>query len=187
MALVLVALAWLIFAMIFTFRKRAPKVEEARRAPAAIVGIVVQVLAFGLVWTFRREHWWPFPPSLARELALVSAAVLMAWGSNWWCLRAAQILGKHWTVQARVIQGHELITEGPYGIVRNPIYLGMFGLLVATGLVVATWWALLAAVLVFLVGSRIRICAEERLLRETFGVQFADYAKRVPAFFPRPW
>jgi protein-S-isoprenylcysteine O-methyltransferase Ste14 len=71
-------------------------------------------------------------------------------------------------------------------VVRNPIYLGMFGLMVTTGLAYTTWWALLAAVIIFLSGNRIRIRSEEKLLRETFGVQFDEYASRVPAFFPRP-
>jgi protein-S-isoprenylcysteine O-methyltransferase Ste14 len=101
-------------------------------------------------------------------------------------MRAIQTLGKQWTYEARVIKGHELITGGPYAIVRNPIYLGMFGLMVSIGLVFATWWALLIAVVLFLIGNQIRIRAEERLLRETFGSQFDDYARRVPAFFPRP-
>ncbi len=70
-------------------------------------------------------------------------------------------------------------------MVRNPIYLGMFGLMVATGLAYTTWWALGAAILVFLVGNLIRIRSEERLLREAFGVQFDEYARRVAAFFPR--
>jgi protein-S-isoprenylcysteine O-methyltransferase Ste14 len=47
------------------------------------------------------------------------------------------------------------------------------------------WWNFLAAVIVFLIGNRIRIRAEEKLLRETFGEQFDDYARRVPAFVPR--
>jgi protein-S-isoprenylcysteine O-methyltransferase Ste14 len=94
-------------------------------------------------------------------------------------------LGKQWTFEARVIQGHELITQGPYALVRNPIYLGMFGLMIATGLAYSTWWVLGAAIIVFLLGNRIRIRSEEKLLREIFGVQFDDYARRVPTLFPR--
>ena len=46
--------------------------------------------------------------------------------------RAVQTLGKQWTYAARVIKGHELITQSPYGVVRNAIYLGMFGLILST-------------------------------------------------------
>jgi protein-S-isoprenylcysteine O-methyltransferase Ste14 len=61
----------------------------------------------------------------------------------------------------------------------------MFGMLLATGLATARWQALVAGTFLFLVGSEVRIRSEERLLREAFGLQFADYARRVPAFFPR--
>jgi protein-S-isoprenylcysteine O-methyltransferase Ste14 len=118
------------------------------------------------------------------ELALAAAAIFLACTSCFFCLQAVRTLGKQWTYEARVIEGHELITQGPYAVVRNPIYLGMFGLMVATGLAYTTWWALLAAVIIFLTGNRIRIRSEEKLLRETFGLQFDEYASRVPAFFP---
>jgi protein-S-isoprenylcysteine O-methyltransferase Ste14 len=55
----------------------------------------------------------------------------------------------------------------------------------SVGLAFSRWWTFLAAMVVFLIGNRIRIKAEEKLLRETFGAQFDDYARRVPAFFPR--
>jgi len=185
-ALILVVLAWVGFAVIFIFRKKPPqRGEEVKRSNQAVGGIILQGVSFGLVWTFRRAYWWPFPASVAGEAALAAVAVVMAWASSWWCLRAVQTLGKQWTVAARVIAGHELITDGPYRVVRNPIYLGMFGIMIATGLVLATWWALLMAIAVFLIGNQIRVKEEERLLGETFGQQFVDYAKRVPAFLPR--
>jgi len=37
----------------------------------------------------------------------------------------------------RVLEGHKLITLGPYNVVRNPIYTGMFGMLMATGLAIS--------------------------------------------------
>jgi protein-S-isoprenylcysteine O-methyltransferase Ste14 len=184
-ALLLVFLSWIIFGLLFVLRKKPPKVEEARRVSVAMLGIALQACGFALVGSFHRAYWWPFPASKIGELILAVAAVMLALVSNWMCLRAIQALGKQWTYEARVIKGHELITHGPYTIVRNPIYLGMFGLMIATGLVFATWWAVLLAVVLFLIGNQIRIRAEEQLLRETFGSQFDDYARRVPAFFPR--
>jgi protein-S-isoprenylcysteine O-methyltransferase Ste14 len=177
--------AWIAFALIFLLRKKPLKLEEMKQASVARWGILLQAAGFGLVWCFRRPQWWPVPSNMGGEILLSTAAVVLAWVSNWWCLRAVQTLGKQWTVQARILKGHNLITDGPYGIVRNPIYLGMFGLMVATGLAVSSWWALLSAVVVFLIGNRIRIGAEEKLLRESFGAQFGEYAQRVPAFLPR--
>ena len=98
-----------------------------------------------------------------------------------------QTLGKQWTYAARVIKGHQLITQGPYKLVRNPIYLGMFGLMLSTCFVYSRWWSGLGAIVLFLIGNHVRISTEERLLRETFGDQFDEYARRVPAFIPQIW
>jgi protein-S-isoprenylcysteine O-methyltransferase Ste14 len=83
-----------------------------------------------------------------------------------------------------VLEGHKLVTEGPYRIVRNPIYTGMFGMLLATGLAISHWIGLLLAIVVFAVGTVIRVQSEEKLLREAFGAEFEAYAQRVPAVIP---
>jgi protein-S-isoprenylcysteine O-methyltransferase Ste14 len=183
--LVFVLLAWFVFAFIFLLRKKPPQGEVAKRATVSRWGIILQSFSFAAVWSLPRSSWWPARSSLFGELALAAVAVVLTYASCLLCLWAIRTLGKQWTFQARVIKGHELVTQGPYAIVRNPIYLGMFGLIVGTGFAYSRWWTLLAAVIVFLLGNRIRIRAEETLLRETFGSQFDDYARRVPAFFPR--
>jgi protein-S-isoprenylcysteine O-methyltransferase Ste14 len=60
----------------------------------------------------------------------------------------------------------------------------MLGMLVATGLAVSHWAALLVALVVFFVGTVIRVRSEEKLLRGAFGEQFEAYARRVPAILP---
>jgi protein-S-isoprenylcysteine O-methyltransferase Ste14 len=60
----------------------------------------------------------------------------------------------------------------------------MLGMLLATGIAVSYWPALLIALFVFFIGTIIRIRSEERLLRETFGAEFEAYTQRVPALLP---
>jgi protein-S-isoprenylcysteine O-methyltransferase Ste14 len=184
-ALTLVSVAWAIFGFSFLFRKKNPRVLETGRSSVSKWGIVVQAVGFAMIWSFPRPQWWPFNSSTAGESALATLAVVLACASCLLCLLAVRRLGKHWTCQARVIEGHELMTQGPYALVRNPIYLGIFGLMIASGLVFSRWWTFLGAVVLFLAGNHIRTRAEEKLLRETFGPVFDDYARRVPAFLPR--
>jgi protein-S-isoprenylcysteine O-methyltransferase Ste14 len=181
--LILVLLPWIGVAVSLLFRKKREEATETKRETAATWGITMQSLSFPLVWSLPRPVWWPFPPSTAGEIVLAVAAVGLTWASALLCVSAIRTLGKQWTYRARVIAGHELVTEGPYSFVRNPIYLGMFGAIVGAGLVFSRWWTLAAAVVIFLIGNWIRIRAEEKLLR-TFGSKFDEYAGRVPAFFP---
>ncbi len=61
----------------------------------------------------------------------------------------------------------------------------MLGMLLATGLAVSHWVVLLPGIVLFGIGTKIRVRSEEKLLRETFGTEFDEYAQRVPAMFPQ--
>jgi protein-S-isoprenylcysteine O-methyltransferase Ste14 len=60
----------------------------------------------------------------------------------------------------------------------------MFGMLVATGLALSYWFGLLIAIVVFFIGTVIRIRSEEKLLRGQFGADFEAYRRSVPAMLP---
>ncbi len=77
---------------------------------------------------------------------LAALAIAITIASVWFCYAAARALGRQWALMARVIEGHELISQGPYAVVRNPIYLAMLGMLIAIGLCVSRWQALVGAV-----------------------------------------
>ncbi len=182
-----VVLCWMVFAGIFLLRKKPPKEPEARRDRLSLLGIFLQMCAYFLVWF--QPPWEPFlPPAAALSggvgIAYSVCTVALAVCSVWLVASAVRTLGKQWALAARLVEGHKLITEGPYRFVRNPIYTGMLGMLVATGLAMEHWTALDVAVVLFAVGLVIRVRSEEKLLRGAFGKEFEDYAKRVPAVLP---
>jgi protein-S-isoprenylcysteine O-methyltransferase Ste14 len=182
-----VILCWFVFAGIFLLRKRTPKVPEAKRDRMATLGIVLQMCGYFLV--FFQPPGQPFLPPVAALSGFVGIAfsvftVGIAAGSGWLIETAVRTLGRQWALRARLVEDHKLITVGPYAYVRNPIYTGMLGMLIATGLAMEHWIALLVAVVVFVVGLVIRVRSEEKLLRAAFGEEFEEYARRVPAVLP---
>jgi protein-S-isoprenylcysteine O-methyltransferase Ste14 len=182
-----VVLCWLFFVGIFVLRKRPPKAPEAKRDKIATLGIVLQMCAYFLA--FFQPPWQPFLPPVAAlsgipGIVFAVLTVAIAAGSGWLIETAIRTLGKQWALRARLVEGHKLTTEGPYGYVRNPIYTGMFGMLIATGLAMEHWIALIGAIVLFVVGTVIRVRSEEKLLRSAFGKEFDDYAARVPAVLP---
>jgi len=184
-AFFVVAACWVGFGAILVLGKRGASKTQTRQDTKSHLGFFLQGVAYAICLCFPRMQFSPFAPaSKMAEDAVVALAAALAIASVWFCFAAARALGKQWALVARVVEGHELITEGPYAIVRNPIYLAMFGMLVATGLAVSRWQALAAAIIVFFAGTEIRIRSEERLLREAFGAKFGEYARRVPGLFP---
>jgi protein-S-isoprenylcysteine O-methyltransferase Ste14 len=172
---------------VLAFRKRPPQETEAKRDRLSLLGILLQMCAYFLVW-FQRPGTPFLPPvaALSGVLGIVFSlfTVALAVGSVWLIAAAVRTLGKQWAFAARLVEGHKLITAGPYSFVRNPIYTGMLGMLVATGLAMEHWRNLVVAVGLFAVGLVIRVRSEEKLLRAAFGEEFEEYAKRVPAVLP---
>jgi len=177
---------WLGFAVILIVGKKAAATSVAKRDLKSHVGFALQSLAYVLLFIFPRAYFSPLMPMSRTTEKIMSAGVIaIAIASDWFCFAAARTLGKQWALVARVIEGHELIQQGPYAVVRNPIYFAMLGMLVATGLTISRWQTLIAAIVLFTIGTEIRIRSEEALLREVFGPRFEEYARRVPTFFPR--
>lgn len=100
------------------------------------------------------------------------------------------LLGQLFRISARGYKsehsqnGRSLITTGPYGAVRNPMYLGI--LLIGLGIVFVlfNWWAVIIFLLVFTVRYLLLIFKEEKKLLGLFSQTYQDYCRRVPRIFP---
>jgi protein-S-isoprenylcysteine O-methyltransferase Ste14 len=181
------AAGWAGFAAILAIGKRGAAKGAAQRDAKSTIGFLLQCAAYLLCFVLPRIYFSPLLPRQPQSEVFFAALVIaLTLVSVWFCFAAARALGKHWALMARVIEGHELIRQGPYAIVRNPIYLAMLGMLLATGLAVSRWQTILVSMVVFVAGTIVRIRTEEKLLRAAFGVQFDDYARAVPAFLPLP-
>jgi protein-S-isoprenylcysteine O-methyltransferase Ste14 len=98
-----------------------------------------------------------------------------------WTLRH---LGPNLTDTVVTRKEHTLVTHGPYQWVRNPFYDAAALLILASSLIVANWFLLLAGGLVFvLLVVRTRI--EERNLIARFGEAYRAYMSRTGRFLPR--
>lgn len=96
-------------------------------------------------------------------------------------------LGKNYFVStgfgAQLFAEHQLITSGPFAIVRHPMYTGLVMAAIGAHLIYTTWTTLFFFCFAPLLSVRAR--NEEQALAAEFGEQWQEYRKRVPAFFPR--
>jgi protein-S-isoprenylcysteine O-methyltransferase Ste14 len=84
---------------------------------------------------------------------------------------------------AQLYADHQLVTRGPFALVRHPMYLGLISAALGSLLLYQTWTALAYALFAPFVLLRAR--REELALSAEFGEQWREYCRRVPAFFPR--
>ncbi len=89
------------------------------------------------------------------------------------------------TTRSKKLIADRLVTEGPYSIVRNPLYVGNF--LIALGFsLLANAAVLVPLVIVYFVIEYYPIVRrEEYFLLEKFGDTYSLYLRDVPRFFPK--
>ena len=81
--------------------------------------------------------------------------------------------------------GNALVRGGPYAVVRNPMYLGIFLSGVGLVLLLFQWWALFAFLAFMLIRYATLISKEEKVLEKAFGKEYREYAHAVPRLLPR--
>lgn len=100
------------------------------------------------------------------------------------------LLGQIFRISARGYKsehsqdGIKLIQGGPYGLMRNPMYLGIILIGIGIVLVLFNWWASLVFLLIFIVRYYFLIFKEEKKLVSLFPNEYPDYMKKVPRLLP---
>jgi protein-S-isoprenylcysteine O-methyltransferase Ste14 len=187
----LVALLAMRFYFMFKVRRSGGRIMPNDRAIAREGGrgfFLARVAAFFLLVAFLVMYiigmaWidvfaFPLPPWLRWAgfgLGLLSVA-FWAW--------TQVTLDTQWSAQLQLTKDHRLITTGPYGRMRHPLYTAMFGWAVSLALLTANW--IFVGLAVLSVGGLVaRVPKEEKMMLEAFGDQYKEYMQRTGRFFPK--
>lgn len=83
------------------------------------------------------------------------------------------------------LAGKMLIKDGPYALMRNPMYFGT--LLIGLGVIVVIfqWWVFLLFAAVFLLIYFPQVRTEEKILLGHFGEEYSQYCKVTPRYLPK--
>jgi protein-S-isoprenylcysteine O-methyltransferase Ste14 len=123
------------------------------------------------------------------EVAVAWKGAALAWVGASFAIWAKWTLGRWFTASFGIKRDHELKTNGPYGIVRHPIYTGLLLMGIGLGLAYDSWLTVGFALL-FAVPLALHAAIEEQMLAKHFGEEWTAYAARtpriVPGWKPRP-
>jgi protein-S-isoprenylcysteine O-methyltransferase Ste14 len=175
---------WIAFLVYWRIRAAGTKSNQrAERAVAPILRTLVFVIVIVLLSVPRIPLPWLYLELWPQGIApfWIGAAVTVA--SLLFAVWARHYLGKNWSSEVTIKQGHELITSGPYALVRHPIYTGILGGFLGTAIALSQVRGLIGFVLIFLVlWAKFR--REEEWMRSQFGETYATYAQHTTALVP---
>lgn len=162
-------IAFTLLCMVLTFMRRPAKQTAAGWQPrfSAIAGSYL-ILVVPLLPAAQLGAAWIAMAVIVMALGLAASIYSLSW------------LGRSFSMMA---SARKLVTAGPYGIVRHPLYasegLMMLGVILSNFSIAAVLVGLVCIALFYM-----RMLNEERVLTDAFP-EYADYAKRVPRIVPR--
>jgi protein-S-isoprenylcysteine O-methyltransferase Ste14 len=107
------------------------------------------------------------PPAVLKAISII----LLAPGVIVWIWSVVLILAR--------VPRHQLITNGPYSLVKHPLYTGVALLVLPwIGFLFNTWLGALIGFVLY-IGSRLFSPEEEKVLSNTFGSAWDEYCRRV--------
>lgn len=119
------------------------------------------------------RYRWSQVPLAARAVGALWLAIAMY--VVFLTMRANSFAAPVVKIQAE--RGHRVISDGPYAIVRHPMYAGALLLFLGTPLLLGSWWGLAAAPIMAALLCARAVMEERTLARELEG--YAGYAARV--------
>ena len=159
-----------------TTQRIEPVASRIMRVFIFLVAITLLLpIRIPLPWLYHQlwpTGYWPFWIGAAVTVAGLLFAV---WARGY--------LGRNWSSSVTIKQGHELITSGPYAVVRHPIYTGILTGFLGMAIAISQVRGFIVVVLI-LFAYRTKLRREDQWMRSQFGETYAAYAHKTAALLP---
>ena len=167
-------------------RSRSVKAARSHKTPLETGILVLAWVGFFVPLIWVASPAFSFAEYPLRTGPLVAGVLCLVIGL-WLFYRSHADLGTNWSITLEVREGHRLITQGVYRGVRHPMYSALALYSVGQALVIPNWVAGLSNLVAFAVLFALRVGAEEKMMAQQFGNEYATYTARTKRLIPRVW
>lgn len=163
-------------------RKGAPGAQPDRGS-LPIIGLLVVA---GVTGAFLASHLG-VGRIAAPAAPLFYGAIALIWLGIAFRTWAVLTLGRFFRTAVAIEDDHQLVTAGPYRLMRNPAYTGALTTAIGVGAAMGSWISVLSSAGALTVGYIWRIHVEEEALSKRFGAAFDAYKRGRWALVPFIW
>jgi protein-S-isoprenylcysteine O-methyltransferase Ste14 len=146
------------------------------RLPPPIWTLAYLVTAIGVSYL----AGWPKAPGLPLPWL---ATVLFIFGTALAVVAVRLFRREATELNPTATANRKLVTDGPFRLSRNPMYLALVIIALSVALWIGAWPMFLAPVAIFATVNWVHIPFEERSMRRQFGEAFDAYARKVRRWF----
>ena len=171
---------FLVFWLITSFF--AKKTVEGRSAMGntILIRLVIVMVVIALLThyiPFLSHPLWLYSPAAGVIADIIAGIglILLLW--------SRVVLGRNWSAGVVLKEHHQLIQEGPYALIRHPIYTGLLMLFLGE----AVWYGSIAFFLLFVAVSfafYLKAKTEEEFLAKHFPQEYPHYKARTKMLIP---
>ena len=162
------------------------KIAKSHKTPLEGGLLVLVWIGFFIPFVWIASPAFSFAEYPLRAAPLAAGVICFVFGL-WVFYRAHADLGTNWSITLELREQHQLITRGVYRQIRHPMYSALVLYSLAHALVIPNWVAGPSNVIAFGILLALRVGAEERMMRDEFGNEYAAYAARTKRLIPGVW
>ena len=171
--------AWLLECVVFRSRRYGQREPQDRSFWLIILAAVFALVLNGTLHHFEITRVTPSLETPIRWVALLLYSLGVA--LRYWAVWA---LGPWFSRHLQAAPEQELISRGPYRVLRHPLYCGLFLALTGTAALMVSWSGTLVGSLAVALAIRERMQREEEALEECFGTRYVEWSSRRYRFIP---
>ena len=167
-------------------RSRRVKVATSHKTPLETGLLVLAWVGFLVPLIWIASPAFSFAEYPLRTGPFVAGVMCLVIGL-WLFYRSHADLGTNWSITLEVREQHRLVTQGSYRWIRHPMYSALVLYAVGQALAIPNWVAGPSDLIAFAVLVALRLPAEEKMMVQQFGDEYAAYAARTKRLVPRVW